>query len=307
MPFILSLFMSLVSCFFPFSALGEVKSVNCPCEKILEEKKCDNPDCIKICNLDFILNSTGQLIKKQCMEGMEEVKTFTLQEKKISKLEGFISDSKKEIKEIEEKNTEQLTKNCPGCHLTSNIIVQAIPKQKGENCDTYIQTDKYKKWEKMISKNEDICIQSQQSNSRNMQAKRLSKEEKEICELDKKYSVCCDTKYLNKTHEYLHGMKIGLRKGEICEEEQINEIESYLFEHVDGIMRGNKSRFSKKIYLECPDGCSFNFNQVSQIDKKNCAGNLVLRVTCAHRSKRKNLIIPVYDISIDYEGDIKCQ
>ena len=301
MPFILSLFMSLVSCFFPFSALGEVRSVNCPCEKILEEKKCDNPDCIKICNLEFAVDSAGQFIKKQCMKGMEE-KTFTLKEKKISKLEGFISDSKKEIKKIEEKNTEQLTKNCPGCHLASNIIVQAIPKQKEENCDTYMKTNEYKKWREITSKDKDICSSLGNSFTNNLS----KEEEKKICKLDKKYSVCCDTKYLDRTYEYDNNMKIELRKGETCGEEQLSDINNYFSKFVGSVLGGSNHEFSKIIWLQCPDGCSFNVSQVSQIDKKNCAGNLVLRVNCAHKSDT-SWLIPIYNISINYEGDIKCQ
>ena len=283
------------------STVGEIKT-NCPCEKILEEKKCDNLDCIKICNLESVFDSAGQFIKTQCMKGLEK-KIFTLKEKQVTKFEGFIDDVKEEIKEIEKKNQKKLTKTCPNCHLSSKVTVQSTPKQKEENCETYMKTNKYKKWKEMISRDKYICSSSGLNviSTKN----KLSKEEKKLCKLGKKYNSCCDTKHLGRTYEYSDNMKIELRKGEICGEEEFIDINNYFSNFVGSVIRGSDHEFSKIIYSQRPDGCSFNVSQVSQIDKKNCTGNLVLRVTYVHKSD-KSWLIPVYNLSINYEGDIKC-
>lgn len=293
----LFLFYGLFS-FFVFPFLGNAKqSLNCPCEKILERGKCDNPDCITVCNLQHVFNEAGEFIAEKCLEkGTKEI-SFDIKGENVSELEDVIDD----IKDIVEDNDEILQKTCPGCLSKGETKAKLVPNPDEEGCNKYIYTNEYKGWRN--TKQE--CDEDQKSG--------------QICESneekDDKYEACCAKEYMfneeGKLKIYSHtaNTKEELEIGQTCGEEEANEIMDRIGSYVEGIMGGNSKKFSKKIYEKCPDGCSFYVMYLAPIDRTTCSGKLDLQVACTHKADRSGfpISLPVYDIEVDYKEEVKCQ
>lgn len=112
----------------------------------------------------------------------------------------------------------------------------------------------------------------------------------------------CDEEYI-KTHKYSHSKKL---ESETCGQEQETKLHAYFQEYVESIIGGeNNSEMAKKLWKDCPDPCSFDINYSLRTDKKNCSGDINLKVKCTHRVE-KSWLIPVYNISITYKGVPKC-
>ena len=131
---------------------------NCPCDKIRIEKKCDNPDCIKICNLQHLFNEIDEQIINQCLKDGAQNTIFVLKKAKITQFEAFLKESKNKIAEIETKHKKALRKNCPHCYLLSKISSRFKPKQAEKNCDEkYLQTYLYSHREHLKLKEDETC------------------------------------------------------------------------------------------------------------------------------------------------------
>ena len=142
-----------VGYFFLFPVFG---NTTCDCEKIIKEKKCDNPDCIKICNLQSVFDSAGQLLQEKCLKKITTEKKEKFKEKELFSakgvkgtaaialdVEGFLKKKKKIIKTINQKNKNIVKKTCPGCYLHSKVTTKITPQRGEENCDKYIQTEEF--------------------------------------------------------------------------------------------------------------------------------------------------------------------
>ncbi|MCY4512866.1 MAG: hypothetical protein OXB86_04180, partial [Bdellovibrionales bacterium] len=111
---------SLVLLFFPvFVSFGE--SSPCNCEKILKEGECNDPDCIKICNLEGVFDSAGKLIKNKCFAGTKRNPEYKATNVRVSKIEGILEESNEKYKKIKEKNEKKIQANCPGCTLSTKM------------------------------------------------------------------------------------------------------------------------------------------------------------------------------------------
>ena len=324
----------LVSCFFPFSVLGNSA---CDCEKIIKEKKCDNPDCIQICNLQSVFDSTGQLLQKKCMkkiktknnkkEKFKEKELFSAKTVKGTKVPGLLNRKKRVIQTIEQKNTYIVKKNCPGCYLHSKVTAKIIPQTEKEKCDKHIKTEKYKLWKKHTMDDSAFCNSSEDGQT---------KEQEKLCELNHEYEYCCDhlkpyePHYVyiqNPSHQlvdYFESQKSWMgnypkdmtlkKQSSSCEKNHISLINAYLNDYEKAlrerkgdILRQSSVDFLKKIWTDCPTGCSFAVSYAKNINSNQCYGDLEMKVICTHRKKTKWTGNPLYDISIDYKGDVKCQ
>ena len=147
------------------SAKNDQMFSHCPCEQIKREKKCDNPDCIKICNLQDFLNQTTEEIHKQCLKEETHAKTWTHKRTPITQLESIIKQSKEKIKDLEKKSKKHLQENCHDCHLTSNVSVRFQPQQSKKSCpEEYLKTHSYNHSTKLNSgNNKRPCRQEQKT------------------------------------------------------------------------------------------------------------------------------------------------
>ena len=134
-------------------AYGDNKSTkitHCPCEKIIEEKKCENPDCIEICNLQNFFNEIDQLLITQCLEKGVQKKNFSQTETPITDFERLLASSIKKIENIKAENKKILEKNCPECNLFPKIEAQFKSIYTKETCKKeYLKTHSYK-WKYQI-------------------------------------------------------------------------------------------------------------------------------------------------------------
>ena len=227
-------------------ALAQSNSI-CDCERIKRELKCDNPDCIKICNLESFFNQINLQLNKQCLKSEEINKKF--KKKKISAmhLESFSQKVIEHIKKLEADEKQTLEKNCPDCGLVSKISADIDPI------------------------------------------------------LPKK---TCPQQYL-KVHSYSQAKKLSLKNERDCGETEKKKLIEAFTDYSEEIIRG-KTEASKKLWNECPDGCSFDISYVIQINEEDCSGNINLNIACTHRVKKSFWNIPIYNVSIDYEGVLKC-
>lgn len=308
MPFVLSFFISLMGYFLPFIALAEL---TCDCEKIIREQECDNPDCIKICNLQSVFRSTGKLLEGKCMEKLkkEDFKTeenFPLEKVMGTDVRGFLNAKTKKIKETDQKNEGILKKSCPGCHLSSKVDAKIIPRQKEQRCDEYVETEEYKAWRNKMLEDKTFCTPKTRQEGRQTVRVKMNKEQEKLCGLSDKYEYCCAKQYL-KTHKYSHRIKVEFGENKVCEKEQVKEINKNANKYVDSIIGENDNELSRKLWSECPNGCSFTVNRITKINKSGCYGDVDLKVICTHKRKTNWARNPVYNISVDYKGDIQCQ
>ncbi len=295
----------------------------CDCEKIKKEQKCDNLNCIKICNLTSAFASAGRLLEEQCMQkiaGKQQLKqkvSFSAKGIKGLSINGFVDDKEQAIKEINQKNKQILTEKCPGCSFDSKEKTQIIPQKEKEACNKHVQTQEYKSWRKNNRKGSAFCGFFSSK----------TKEQEKICEREDEYAYCCPRQYLKTyTHNYrikrsnpqfqsyLEGQSIPAQKNApSCGKEYINAMNSYIGDYTKAIMSqdtqnlsSKAAEFSKTIWKECPDGCSFGVTSVRRFDNEQCSGDIDLKVMCTHQKKTewKN---PFYDILISYEGNVKCQ
>ena len=144
--------------YLPLSFSEKPITPNCPCDEIRIEKKCDNPDCIKICNLQHLFNEIDEQIINQCLKDVAKNTTFVLKKAQITQLEGFLKESKDKIAKIETEQKKALKENCPQCYLLSKISSQFKPKQAEKNCDEkHLQTYLYSHREHLKLKENETC------------------------------------------------------------------------------------------------------------------------------------------------------
>ncbi len=288
-----------------FSGKAEGQTPNCPCEQIREEGKCDNPDCIEICNLQDVFIDVRKRLKDKCLEDGTRKKTLSALDAGFGTIKGFIGD----LREIEEKNVEVINDNCPACHLFSEIDSKITPKPKDEKCDEYVYTEHYKKWRNKTLENNNFCKPKALRGGGRFSKKGLTAEQKKICR--EEYEDCCDSLYL-KTHEYdPYTTQVKVEEGESCGNDQVTKLNENMKAYVDSILDSD-SEMSKKLWLECPKGCSFAVIESRQMDtmiKKTdtgsyCSATLKLKVKCIHSRRAK--LLGSYDVEITYKGEAQC-
>lgn len=281
--------------FSSFSTAEQPKNPFCPCEKIKQEKRCENPDCIKICNLQSLFAETHQKITDQCLKENPQNKSWTKKKVLATKLQSFLKEVKNKVQKIETASQATLEEICPHCYLFPELSAQFKPKPQEESCHTHIQSPKYKKWKKLREEDEEFCDSLD-----------LTDEQETLCQVDDKFSACCDSQYL-KTHELPLSKSINLKETETCSKKQQQNIHKYFQEYVSALVSGNdKIPASQKLWSKCPNPCSFSVNYTIQMDTDKCSGDLSLKVDCTHRVE-KSFFIPVYDVSVKYKGGIQCQ
>lgn len=277
----------------------------CNCEKILKEGECNDPDCIKICNLEGVFDSAGKLIKNKCLKGTRKSPAYKATDIRASEIEDHLEESNQKYNKIKKRNESILKKNCPGCNISSQMKALMKPVIEKDICNKYIKTNHFKRWRKTTDKRSSYC--QNQTNSEGSSSR--SSKARQLCKNDKVYQQCCPARYLNKSYKLNYTLPHE-DKPKQCTEEHEEEIHEEIKEYMIDIMQGNSTAFSKKIFKNCPDGCSFDATINSlKINTKNCSGNLELTVLCSHKAKRSGFMItlPVYNMKVTYEEDIKCQ
>ena len=122
----------------------------CDCEKIIKTKRCDNPDCIKVCNLQDSLTDINFHLAEICLGKGNQAFNFKKADVKATQIEFLIKQAKERIEEIEEKSKELLKKNCPYCQLLSKISAHFKVEPQKKNCpDQYLKTHYYKNSKRM--------------------------------------------------------------------------------------------------------------------------------------------------------------
>ena len=289
MLFILSLLLSLNSWLYLPSATGQPV---CDCEKIIKEKKCDNPDCIEICNIQDVLNSAGELMYAKCMEkiqeeGFQKKKQFPPKERSAGAIFSYIQMQGKRIQKLNKENNRILKdseESCPGCDFISKVSTDIKPDQAEEKCKEYIETETFRLWRKATDKNISLC-----DNTEEMYGKT-----KELCFQEYKFENCCPKKYL-KAHSYT--TKFTLREeGENCRIVDIRMLSMKKKKFMKDTLKSD----NKKLWNDCPRGCSFHMKDNSTYTPKGCSENVDLTVLCTHKRDDD------YQVSINYEGGIQC-
>ena len=298
MLFTLSLLLSVNSWFFLPSASGQLI---CDCEKIIKEKKCDNPNCITICNLQNVLNSFGEKVYAKCMEkiqkkGFKKKKNFPPEKVYGSSIKRIIKDRKEEIIETNQKNGKILKQNCKGCNLSSKVNTEIRPEQAEQKCNKYVQTNNFRLWKKATSKNKGFCTFTDD------ESVIISKEQRRLCKMNDEYKNCCALKHLSKTYRYKTKIRAGAGKKKTCGEDQMEEINKKAESYMDRII----GKRNKKLWTECPKGCSFHIIDRSKFNDKDCSRDINLEVICTHKRDSDWIGDPIYKLFITYEGDIKC-
>lgn len=127
----------------------------CPCEEIRRTKICENPDCIKICNLQNLFHEINRTMANKCLKDNKQY-DFNYESILLSGLEPLIKNIKIRIQEIEKENNKKLQDTCPNCHLNRVIKTDFPPHQKSKNCpEKYLKTYTYTK--SLRSKNPGKC------------------------------------------------------------------------------------------------------------------------------------------------------
>lgn len=305
----------------------------CDCEKIIKEGKCDNPDCIKICNLQSVLDSASQVLQEKCLkkiktrknkkEKFKEEELFSAEAVKGTSVKSLLDKKKETFKTIDQENKRIIKNSCHGCYLQSKVDAKIIPQTKKEKCDKHIQTEKYELWRKHSMNDSTFCDTSEDS--------------KGLCELKDEYEYCCPKQYLkiykhslyiknpgSELANYFESQKswngkypknMAVKNSSTCVKENINLMNAYINNYVKALLAGKEADilkkdgidFSKKIWTDCPTGCSFAINYVKNINSNQCSGDLNIVVGCTHRKKTKWTGNPLYNIAIEYKGDVKCQ
>ena len=187
----------------------------------------------------------------------------------------------------------------------------------------------FKLWKKRTMYDSTFCNSSEDGQT---------EEQEKLCNLNDEYKNCCAQEYL-KTYEhppslrvqnpgphladYLESQKswtgkypknIALKSSSSCGKKHINLINAYINDYEEAlkkrkgdILRQTSIDFLKKIWTDCPVGCSFAVQYDKNIHSRQCYGDLAMKVVCTHRKKTKITGNPFYDLSIDYKGDVKCQ
>ena len=297
---------SLVLLLFPVST--SFGSNPCNCEKILKEGECNDPDCIKICNLENVFDSAGKLIKNKCLKGTKTIPEYKVTDIRANEIEDHLEESNEEYKEIKEENEKKIQKNCPGCNISAKMKALMTPVIKKEGCDKYINTDNFKQWREEIDKKSTYCTPQTDNDGIPVP---LSLKTRTLCKSNEEYLHCCPSQYLNKSYKLKYTLKHE-DKPEKCTEDHEEEIQIKIRDYMIEVMQGNSSSFSKKIFQKCPDGCSFDATVNSLKINTDCSGTLDLSILCSHKAKRKgngffSIALPVYNIKVTYDEDIKCQ
>ena len=98
-----------------------------------------------------------------------------------------------------------------------------------------------------------------------------------------------------KSKKYSVSFKEEITNNKLCRESLNKKFQSY----VNGIVLG-KSSEGKKLWKECPVGCSFQTSSKSRINTESCRGYLDLVVYCDHRVKK------LYNIQSQYKAYLQC-
>ena len=143
---VLSLFLSLAPL---YAFKSSAQNMDCDCEKIIEAKKCDNPNCIKICSLLHPMSDISSRLANMCLG--EENRNLTFKKERVSA--GDISSVSGEIKtkilETEKASKQSLEENCPQCQLISNISAHFKVNAKEKTCPSqYLKTHHYKEYKR---------------------------------------------------------------------------------------------------------------------------------------------------------------
>ena len=143
--------MKTAICFIVFGIFGLTALAEpiCDCKKIVETKKCDNPDCIKICSLGNSLISINSHIIETCF-GKD--RGYTVSEKNIvaDKALSLIEKSKADIMRMVEENKKLLQEKCPHCQQEYKISAQFGFEPKRKTCpERYLKAHHYKESKKM--------------------------------------------------------------------------------------------------------------------------------------------------------------
>ncbi|MCZ0932674.1 MAG: hypothetical protein OXJ52_05955 [Oligoflexia bacterium] len=134
---------------YSFAGLAETL---CDCEEIVKTKKCDNPDCVKICNLKNPLMDISSFFVETCLgKGSDYV--VSKEDVVATEALSLIEKSKQTIMEIIEKSKESLKKNCPQCQKLYKISARFGFKPKKKTCpEEYLKVHSYKESKQMDQK-----------------------------------------------------------------------------------------------------------------------------------------------------------
>ena len=252
MLFALSLLLSLNNWLSLPSASGQ--SV-CDCEKIIKEKKCDNPDCITICGLQDVLNSAGQKLYAKCMEkitksGFKKKVKFPAEERSRGSVKGYLQTQGRKVQKINKKNNKILKRHCEDCDFISTVSTEIKPGQAEEKCDKYIKTTNFKLWRKATDKDSSLCNNTEE----------LDGKTKTLCFQGYRFTSCCPKEYL-KTHSFKS--KIKLRQGKTCRKVDIDRLDRKKSAYI------SKTLGNDKLWDDCPRGCSFHIFDDSTFSKED--------------------------------------
>ena len=154
--FINSAFGFLLFCGF-FAFIGSAKESTCNCKEIIETKKCDNPNCLKICAVLYPLSNLQSQMAELCLgEGNQ---SLSLKKQNISALDiaSITSEIKQKFLKIEKIGKKNLEKNCPQCKLMPEMSAHFKVEPPKKNCpDRYLKTHHYKK-DKTKNKDKGVC------------------------------------------------------------------------------------------------------------------------------------------------------
>lgn len=216
--------------------------------------------------------------------------------------------------EIEKTKKCEDPKCIPICEISTAI--EAAGKVAAKKCmEKGIDGKSFSIKKTIITKLEDFLHKSEEEIKKAEEKhKKILKEHCPECALHPQTNVSfvpiikketCEKKHL-KTHDHKVRAVLNLTHSKKCTKQHITQINHDFQGYVEGILRKNKKPFSKKIYKECPDGCSFDVTYIVTTNEEKCLGDLELKVACTHQTK-KSWFVPVYDISLNYEGNVKCQ
>lgn len=281
--FSLSLWFSIFFATQTKALTSQEQSSACDCEAIKQERYCDNPDCIQICNLEDLFYEINSTFLMQCLPGKNESETIRDDNISITKVEEFLRSAKASILEIQDNDEKELDKNCPGCDFDPEIKVHLHLKPYNKSCpEEYIKEHHYKKTHRLELESP-TCDTEKTPKQFRSRARSKKTEEPEGCP---------DKQSQNSGSENL-----------ICNKEKIHEeFENYM----KSILIDKKTKESKDLHKSCPTPCSFDSVFYVKIDEKTCEGKLNATVLCTH--PKRGLLGPIYDASVKYtRGGLQCK